>query len=308
MIRKSIQRKKGELEPIESIYETLRRLGLARDETRKFFSAHTRDVKNLTVYRDELSGVIFIDGHYVGNQIYESGAYRSQTKPNIVKNVPDLEDCMDSQRRFDRYQQFFVGKDVCDFGCGQGSFLRMARPYAKSVMGVELQKDCSDRLNGESIPCVRSINEVQLSLDSVFMFHAFEHFPNPSQILKAVRSKLKAGGVGRVVIEVPHARDFLIEQLACEEFIKFTLWSQHLILHTRESLRAFLRDAGFGSITIEGVQRYGIANHLHWLRHNMPGGHKANLSVLETSSLKSAYADALSKLDASDTLVAIAST
>ena len=73
-------------------------------------------------------------------------------------------------------------------------------------------------------------------------------------------------------------------------------------------MRAFLHDAGFKSIVIEGVQRYGLSNHLHWLRNKLPAGHKSNLSLLESPVLKTAYADALSRLDANDTLVAVATT
>ena len=37
----------------------------------------------------------------------------------------------------------------------------------------------------------------------------------------------------------------LIKDLNIQEFIDFTLWSQHLILHTRESLNAFLIASGY---------------------------------------------------------------
>jgi len=93
-----------------------------------------------------------------------------------------------------------------------------------------------------------------------------------------------------------------------DSFKNFTLWSQHLILHTRQSLQVMLIDAGFNNILIEGVQRYGFDNHLNWLRYGQSGGHKNPLSVIVTDSLKNSYADSLSKMDANDTLVAIATT
>ena len=43
------------------IYETLKTLGLTSENTREVFSLHTRDVLDLTVYRDRVSGVIYID-------------------------------------------------------------------------------------------------------------------------------------------------------------------------------------------------------------------------------------------------------
>ena len=76
---------------------------------------------------------------------------------------------------------------------------------------------------------------------------------------------------GTLVVEVPHARDFLITQLQCESFTNFSLWSQHLVLHTRDSLQKLLSAAGFVDIHIIGVQRYGLANHLTWLSEGKPG-------------------------------------
>jgi hypothetical protein len=94
-----------------------------------------------------------------------------------------------------------------------------------------------------------------------------EHLPDPAATLHELRASLKPDGEGTLIIEVPHARDFLIEALKLQEFIDFTLWSQHLVLHTRESLRLLLADAGYRNVMIEGVQRYSIANHLHWLEN-----------------------------------------
>ena len=145
-------------------------------------------------------------------------------------------------------------------------------------------------------------------MDTIFLFHCLEHLPDPSRTLKEIYEKLKVNGEGKIVIEVPHARDFLLDQLELESFKKFTLWSQHLILHTRDSLHSFLTDAGFKNIHIEGVQRYTLSNHLYWLKNGKPGGHKSPLSIIETENLKNSYADALSKLDANDTLVVIATT
>lgn len=296
--------------PAESIYAALTRLGLTRENTREIISKHTRDAENMTVYRDSISGVIFIDGHYVGNDVYENGAYRQNSglELNPKKAIQNFEDHVDTKRRFEKYKSFIIGKNICDFGCGVGSFLKMSQASANSVCGIELQSDFVDRLSGENILCVKDLTQTDQEFDSVFLFHSFEHFQNPATILRNIKAKLKADGVGKIIIEVPHARDFLIEGLSCSDFLDFTLWSQHLILHTRESIRAFLHDAGFKSVVIEGVQRFGIANHLQWLRDGSPGGHKSNLSILETPTLKNAYADALSKLDANDSLIAVAST
>lgn len=292
----------------ESVSAALKRLGLIRDSSVNVFSTDTRDVKNLMVYRDNISGVIFIDDYYVGSEVYKSGAYRGELKPLTQSTVKGFEDYADTDRRIKEYSQYIVGRSICDFGCGYGSFLKKASSTARSVHGVELQQDCLDQLNRDGITCVSDISKLPHNMETCFLFHVFEHFHEPALMLKKIKAKLKADGEGLIVIEVPHAKDFLISHMELKAFTDFTLWSQHLILHTRESLSAFLYDAGFKSVVIEGVQRYGLSNHLHWLKNQKPGGHKSPLSIFETESLRRSYAEALSKIDANDTLVAVART
>jgi hypothetical protein len=137
------------------------------------------------------------------------------------------------------------------------------------------------------------------------MFHVLEHLPDPLPILKTLRD-ITGPSQGVLVVEVPHARDFLINEVHCQPFIDFTLWSQHLVLHTRESLKRLLQAAGFNDVSIYGLQRYGLANHLTWLSKGKPGGHKGPLSHFENPALSNAYHSALASKDNTDTLIAIA--
>lgn len=283
-------------------------VGAIQAERLEIFSTRTRDNPSLNVYRDRISKVIFIDDYYVGKDEYVSGEYRKIPKPLTAVANRDYEDLLDSERRFLRYRQFITAKDICDFGCGSGSFLKKARLVAASVCGIELQQDFAEALNAEGIPCHTSFQASENKLDVITLFHCFEHLPNPIESLRQLHQQLKANGSGTLIIEVPHARDFLIDTLGVRAFVEFTLWSQHLVLHTRESLRALLDAAGFKAIVIDGVQRYGLSNHLHWLSKQRPGGHKSMLSVLDSQELTNAYASALSRIDANDTLVAVATT
>jgi hypothetical protein len=110
---------------------------------------------------------------------------------------------------------------------------------------------------------------------------------------------------GKIIIEVPHASDFLISFFEHESFKSFTFWSEHLILHTRNSITIFLEEAGFKDIVVTAVQRYPLANHLHWLSKNEAGGHQ-KWDFLRTEELDLAYAQMLSKLDKTDTLLVTA--
>lgn len=280
------------------IFETLGALGLTSAETRQVLARRTRDRDDVTVWRDERSRVIYIDDFYVGEQEYRSGEYRAR------KGRPDYERLSDARRRLDDYARFYAGNRVCDVGCGEGHFLLGARDAAAAASGVELQLDCIEHLRGAGVDCADDISKLSGPFDTIFMFHALEHFPDPLAVLGEVIPHLAPGG--RLVAEVPHANDFLISTLESRAFLEFTLWSQHLILHTRESLRRLLQAAGLPRVLLEGRQRYPLSNHLTWLAEGAPGGHKGALSTLDTPDLGTAYENALRKLDATDTLVAVA--
>ena len=135
------------------------------------------------------------------------------------------------------------------------------------------------------------------------MFHVLEHIPYQINTLKALKSKLTKKG--KIIIEVPHAEDFLILQDHLVEFKKFTFWSEHLILHTYKSLKTMLVKSGFKKINIQYYQRYNFANHLGWFLKRKPGGH--DFYKNETNDkLNSVYKENLKKLGQTDTLIAVA--
>lgn len=139
------------------------------------------------------------------------------------------------------------------------------------------------------------------NFDIITLFHVFEHFVNPLQDLASLYEKLKPGG--KIIIEVPHARDFLLHQLDLDAFKAFTFWSEHLILHTKESLTAFLKQCGFVNIGVEHFQRYPLANHLYWLAKQQPEGHLIWANLLD-GKLDKVYAKKLAELYRSDTIIA----
>ena len=286
-----------------TIFETLKLLGVASEATRRIYATETRDVKPLNVYRDEHSGVIYIEDFYVGEETYRKGEYRKEKIG--VTGKPDYERRADAKRRAESYNQFYSEKDIADFGCGAGDFLRRIQSEVSSCCGIELQQDYVDSLISGGIKCYTALDELEeSSLGVIFSFHVLEHLANPLTYLSLMKRKLKVGGC--VVIEVPHASDFLLSKVSCDAFKKYTLWSQHLVLHTRYSLMRLMEYTGYYDVTIEGIQRYPLSNHLQWLSKGLPGGHKSALSSLDTYELTSAYASALKKVNATDTLVAIA--
>jgi len=198
-----------------------------------------------------------------------------------------------------------ANKKWLDVGAGSGAMLDMFNPLASLAHAVEPQEHVRSQLVSEGYAVFKSVEELphdQL-YDVVTLFHVFEHMTDPIESLASLRDKM--GVSSKIIIEVPHASDFLLSFYDLDEFKDFTFWSEHLILHTRKSLEAFIIRAGFNEIDIIGCQRYPLANHLHWLHKKKPGGHM-QWGHLVDRKLDEAYAGLLSRLDRTDTLVAVA--
>jgi hypothetical protein len=105
------------------------------------------------------------------------------------------------------------------------------------------------------------------SYDVASLFHVLEHITTPVETLKQTHSLLRNGG--KVIVEVPHARDLLFK---LESFKRFSLWSEHIGLYTRQALQKLLEQSGFKNVQVEGFQRYPLANHIGWLVNGKPGG------------------------------------
>ena len=92
-----------------SIFKTLKKLDLTSEESRSLFSDKTRDIDPLTVWRDRVSGVIYIDNFYTGEETYADGAYLDDKDLELKAGKPDFERKTDAERRFKsnlKFQRF----------------------------------------------------------------------------------------------------------------------------------------------------------------------------------------------------------
>jgi len=264
-----------------------------------------RDREDISVLRCKKSGVIFTStsehmdlSHY--SEKHEFPHYWKEENRHRAL-VDSFED---DSRRKDQFLSLISNKAWLDVGTGAGGILDLLEPFAGRVVAVEPQQRALDLLKKEKCEAYSDIAEVPFNeFDVITLFHVFEHLTDPLKLLRIAHDKLKVGG--RIIIEVPHANDFLFSFLDLEEFKKFTFWSEHLVLHNRCSLTAFLDKANFKNTVITGFQRYNLANHLHWMKEKKPGGH-IKWSMLATDQLDNAYSNMLQKIDMTDTLIAIA--
>ncbi len=284
-----------------TIRNMLVELGVCKESSIVPFHPHVRDRDDVSVLRDTESGVIFLNRtDHINSSHYENmdgGAYWcAGSRAEALKKYAE-----DDTRRALQFSELISDKDYVDVGCGTGGVLDRLKSIAKSVVGVELQKSVRTELQSLGYTMYRDVAELpQASADAISLFHVLEHITDPISTLLDIRRALRPGGV--VIIEVPHARDVLLH---LDSFKEFSLWSEHLILHTRESLRKFLEVAGFSNIEIRGFQRYPLTNHLGWLINGKLCS-SGTSSRFTDKHVNTAYIHELEETDKTDTLIAIA--
>ena len=278
-------------------------LGICNEQFVEFFYPRVRDRADVSVLRDIRSGVIFLNSaEHIDATHYEemsAGEYWGvATRTEALRKYG-----IDDTRRAEQFTSDIKDKDYVDIGCGTGGVLDILQPVTRSIAGVEPQKGVRSEL--ESLGYCMYAMPADLpreSFDVATLFHVLEHLVDPIDTLREIKNSLRSGG--KIIVEVPHARDVLLQ---LNVFKEFTLWSEHLILHTRESLRRFLEEAGFSRVEVKGYQRYPLANHIGWLVEGKPGGH-TTLAQFADEALAEEYARILEKNDQTDTLIAIAYT
>ena len=282
----------------------LQKAGLAAPEDFAPLSDRVRDRDDVYALKCARSGLIVLNRtDHINAEVYEDRGDLSYWGP--AERAKLLQSTlMDDARRAQFIRPHVQGKSYLDIGTGLGGILDIVRPFCDEVHAVEPQAGARDILLKEGYATFKHINDVpRQHYDVVSLLHVYEHVPDQIEFLASVREVLKPGGF--LVVEVPHARDALLSLYESPAFLNFTLWSQHLILHTRESLRRFAEQAAFSDIQVRGIQRYSLANHLHWLAKNKPGGHVV-WDFLNDDALSGAYERRLDQLDMTDTLLATA--
>ena len=270
------------------------------------YSGSVRDNQNIKVFQCIKSGVKFIqNSDHITSKYYTNKTETTYWKSNINRNDALKTTYRDDSRRFFEFTNILVRKRYLDIGTGMGGILDLASSVVSSVTAVEPIDYIRNMLIQQGFLVYDKIDTIPngFTFDVISLFHVLEHVDDPIDLLSKAFQLLEEGG--KIIIEVPHSRDFLLETLHSESFKEFTLWSEHLVLHTRNSLNVVASKAGFKNICIKGIQRYPLSNHLYWLVNNRPGGH-VKYAHLETDRLSNAYEEMLASIDQTDTLLLIA--
>lgn len=276
----------------------------------KFTCVHegTRDIPTINVMKCQECGMVMLDSQVANTEEnYSDGGMMKDAysaKDDALAADMSWEQWIastseDDDRRTGILKDMCRGKDVLEFGCGNGGFLRRIGQYSKSVVGIELMDDARKRIADEGISVYKYSHECDKQYDVICLFMVIEHLNNPDKILAQLKPLLKPGGV--IICDTPNAEDALISKYSCRAFEDFTYWSEHVYLYNSDTLRKLFEKNGFIIIKNTLMQRYGLANHLYWLSQGRPGGH-VRWHEYDNSELNKRYAQCLIDHKIADTL------
>lgn len=281
-------------------------LGVIHPDSVTLYHDQCRDA-DVKVLRCQVSGVIFLESaERTLGDYYQQPDLTPRTRLGRPSEPPRP---FDDPRREAMIVDRLRGRRWVDVGSGSGSLVEALRKQAipEFAACVEPNENFRREIVGKGIACEANVYDLSQtfskSFDVATMFHVLEHLHSPAETLRELHNSLRPDA--SLIVEVPHARDILLETYDSDAFRNFTLWSEHLVLHTRASLRVVIEAAGFEIEEIVGIQRYPLANHLYWLSKGMPGG-QVTWPWLSNPELDRAYLETVRSIDQTDTLMAIA--
>jgi 2-polyprenyl-3-methyl-5-hydroxy-6-metoxy-1,4-benzoquinol methylase len=141
--------------------------------------------------------------------------------PDAYHSIPRTSACLEANSRYEFYKvqlvQRFVSKGrLLEIGPSAGTFSYLAKQAGFEVDAIEMSEGCCDFLNRVvGIRAINSSNPVEVlrqskGYDVIAMWHVIEHLSNPWNLLDAICSVLKPGGIVVLASPNPDAWQFRI--------------------------------------------------------------------------------------------------
>lgn len=195
---------------------------------------------------------------------------------------------------------------VLEIGAGDAGFLAYAKSQIQTLNLSCVEPDKNSKAARDKYSWLlqyESIDQVERqSLDFVMAYHVLEHIHDPAEFLDGCRRVLKP--TGQLIIEVPSLTDPLLTVYKLPEYEAFFYQKQHPYYYSLPSLHRLL--AGHDFVVNEMIphQRYGLENHLQWIRHATPGGSDVYREIFKVTD--NSYRLELEASDHADTAIVIA--
>lgn len=162
-------------------------------------------------------------------------------------------------RRLKGIESMAYKGNILDVGCGEGSFLELAKRNGWRVHGTDVSvyaTEFTSKRLGQNVFCgeVWDSGFNEQSFDVITLWHVLEHTTSPMRTLQAVRKVLKPGGL--LVLAVPNLNDRLMQ--AAYRIVKgrklrlFSIGDKeiHLFHFSVRSLRLLLEKTGFACVKV----------------------------------------------------------
>lgn len=231
---------------------------------------------------------------------YYRHRYREETGPDIL--AVREHSSPDTNRQCEMLRpHLHSGCRALDLGCGSGAFLHTARDRTRAqVFGVEPHDGFRADLRAEGFDVRRELGEFEpASFDLILLSHVLEHTETPVEFLAGLQRYLVQNGI--IVIEVPSLTDALLWVYRIPAFWIFYWQFPHLWYFSPEPLRRVVERAGYQIGHLQGVQRYGLLNHLQWLNAGKPG-RGGEFASLVSDSMDAQYREAVIDRGVFDTI------
>ena len=208
-------------------------------------------------------------------EFHESEAYRkSLNERTDAESFFATHDRLQSERLTVITPHHLRNHVVADVGCGAGSFLDHISGVAREIVAIDPCVEYHESLSKRGFHVFSYATEAKLEnsgrVDTGIAFDVIEHVENPRAFLTDIRELLSPDG--RLYVSTPNRNDILME-IASETYRPFFYRVHHRWYFDAHSLETCAKAAGLDLVEIRYVQRFGLANTLHWLRDAQPTGH-----------------------------------
>lgn len=171
-------------------------------------------------------------------------------KPGKRKTISRLRNAED---RLTSVMRFLPKSDICDIGCGDGSFLSILKEKGyTNCFGIEPSsynyeialKNQLEIIKGDIASVRQEVKKRKIK--AITLFHVIEHIYFPIETLQNIKNILKPGGI--LIIETPDSNASIQKvtnhrnPLICRE---------HLFYWNEKSLRIILKKLGFKILIIK---------------------------------------------------------
>lgn len=236
--------------------------------------------------------------HYIQERSDLVSKYTPQTFDILVDESIEV--------RFRDLKQFFENHpSVLEIGAEKGGFLDRIADAVGPTVAVDSCPEYRDVLQNKgyrayAYTCDLPTGEIY---DRICLFSLLEHIYNPQPFLSQLKDYLAPSGL--MILEIPSSNDPLISLYNNQAFKSFYFQAMHPYVYSEKAIRMLIARSGMLIEQIIYKQRYGLANHLQWLKDGIPGGN-AFLASLFAGRTDLEYIKSLESSGYTDTLYVIA--